>query len=104
MHAMPILPSLSQVGNKPLTATFARFGGPPVAALSTSATSRKYFGPIAADGHDIARPMQFDTLESYLAFSPSRKAIDSSSTLTASMTGTTGLASNTKAGSIEQNL
>jgi hypothetical protein len=40
----------------------------------------------------------------HLPFSPSRKAIASSSTRTASMTGTTGRASNTKAGSIEQNL
>ena len=35
---------------------------------------------------------------------PSRKAIASSSTLTASSIGMTGRASNTKAGSIEQNL
>ena len=40
----------------------------------------------------------------YRGLSPSRKAIASSSTRTASMTGTTGRASNTKAGSIEQNL
>ena len=40
----------------------------------------------------------------YLGFSPSRKAIASSSTRTASMTGTTGRAWNSKAGSIEQNL
>ena len=39
-----------------------------------------------------------------LPFSPSRKAIASSSTRTASITGTTGRASNTNAGSIEQNL
>ena len=37
-------------------------------------------------------------------FSPSRNAIASSSTRTASITGTTGRASNTKDGSIEQNL
>ena len=40
----------------------------------------------------------------HLALSPSRKAIASSSTLTASMTGTTGRAWNSKAGNIEQNL
>src|SRR5689334_12336650 len=40
----------------------------------------------------------------HLRLSPSRKAIASCSTRTASMTGTTGRASNTKAGSIEQNL
>src|SRR2546423_9672830 len=38
------------------------------------------------------------------ALSPSRNAIASCSTRTASMTGTTGRASNTKAGNIEQNL
>jgi len=40
----------------------------------------------------------------YLPFSPSRYAIASSSTLMASATGTTGRASNVKAGNIEQNL
>src|SRR5271154_3170332 len=39
-----------------------------------------------------------------MGLSPSRHAIASSSTLTASMTGTTGRASNTNAGNIEQNL
>src|SRR6266545_6765506 len=48
--------------------------------------------------------MRFDPLECYLPFSPSRKAIASSSTRTASITGTTGRASNTKAGRVEQNL
>ena len=45
-----------------------------------------------------------EALRRYLALSASRKPIASSSTRTASMTGTTGRASNTKAGSIEQNL
>ena len=45
-----------------------------------------------------------DAGELYLPLSASRKAIASSSTRTASMTGTTGRASNTKAGNIEQNL
>ena len=40
----------------------------------------------------------------HLRLSPSRKAIASSSTRTASSMGMTGRASNTKAGSIEQNL
>ena len=40
----------------------------------------------------------------YLLLSPSRKAIASSSTRTASMTGITGRASNSKTGNIEQNL
>ena len=31
-----------------ITASFARSGGPPTAALSTSNASRKYCGPIAA--------------------------------------------------------
>jgi hypothetical protein len=45
-----------------------------------------------------------DALENHLRLSPSRKAIASSSTRTASMTGTTGRAWNSKAGNIEQNL
>jgi hypothetical protein len=40
----------------------------------------------------------------HFPLSPSRKEIASSSTRTASITGTTGRASNTKAGNIEQNL
>ena len=43
------------------------------------------------------------TFHASLRFSPSRKAIDSSSTRTASSMGMTGRASKTKAGSIEQN-
>src|SRR3981081_2376580 len=42
--------------------------------------------------------------ELHWRLSPSRHAIASSSTRTASMTGTTGRASKTKAGSVEQNL
>src|SRR5438477_12659601 len=48
--------------------------------------------------------MRFDPLECHLLSSPSRKAIASSSTRTASMTGITGRASNTKEGRVEQNL
>src|ERR1700741_3855525 len=43
-------------------------------------------------------------LFSHLALSPSRKAMDSNSTRTASSIGITGRASKTNAGSIEQNL
>src|SRR6266699_6834314 len=43
-------------------------------------------------------------VEYHLRLSPSRKAIASSSTRTASMTRTTGRAWNSKAGNIEQNL
>lgn len=43
-------------------------------------------------------------LKRYLPLSPSRKAIASSSTLTAVSIGITGRASKTNAGSIEQNL
>lgn len=52
---------------------------------------------------DHAR-MRDDVLRRYFSLSPSRKAMASSSTRTASITGTTGRASKTKAGSIEQNL
>ena len=49
-------------------------------------------------------PMRREPLECHVRFNPSRQSIASSSTRTASMTGTTGRASNTKAGRVEQNL
>ena len=58
----------------------------------------KTFHAIGLTRHKISdRP-------NYLALSPSRKAIDSNSTRTASSIGITGRASKTNAGSIEQNL
>ena len=45
--------------------------------------------------------MRREPLECHVRFNPSRQSIASSSTRTASMTGTTGRASNTKAGDIE---
>ena len=51
-------------------------------------------------GRDSAR----SNFERQLFLSSSRNAMASSSTRTASITGTTGRASNTKAGNIEQNL
>ena len=45
-----------------------------------------------------------DPARCHLPFSPSRQAITSSSARTASLTGTTGRASKTNCGSIEQNL
>src|SRR5258708_22884596 len=53
---------------------------------------------------DIGAVQHGQRFEYYLRASPSRKAIASSSTRTASMTGTTGRAWNSKAGNIEHNL
>ena len=67
-------------------------------AGSVSKADRAALSPV------LTRSMGRDAPDYHLRFSPSRKAIDLSSTRTASSMGITGRASKTNAGSIEQNL
>src|SRR5665213_636042 len=67
-------------------------------AGSVSKADRAALSPV------LTRSMGRNAPDYHLRFSPSRKAIDSSSTRTASSMGITGRASKTNAGSIEQNL